>query len=80
MKSGIDNKIMNRGIVVKQQEIILLASETNKKMEQSMENLDRNLESFKKFQMDKIDYIEKKGGRLEIDHKNKKETFIRYTE
>ena len=79
MKKDIDSKIHGRTSIIRQQEIIMLGDIGNANMERSLDSVDRNLGELKEFEMKKLQIIEKPGGRIEIDPKTGKRTFIKYT-
>jgi len=80
MKPGVDNKIQDRVLSIRQREVVMLANVTNGNMEKSMNSVDRNLADLLGFEKGKIRIVPTPTGRWEIDDVNNKRTFVKYTE
>jgi hypothetical protein len=78
MKKDIDRKIDNRAAIIRSQEIIMLGNAGNENMEGALDSMDRNLGELKEFEMSKLQIIEKPDGRIEINPKTGKRTYIKY--
>ncbi len=77
MKKDIDTKIINREVVIRHQEIIMLASATNEAMEQSMSNIDDNTAALLKFTKNNKQFIKTHQGWLVYDPKLNKTTHVK---
>ncbi len=80
MKKDIDKKIQDRTAVIRTQEIIMLGNAGNENMEGTLDSMDRNLGELKEFEMNRIQIIEKPGGRIEYNPKTGKRIFIKYVD
>ena len=79
MKQGIGTRIQKRANIIHQQDLIVISGQS-KTMENSMKNVDKNLSELKDHEMSKIEIIPTPSGRWEIDKKNNRKTFIKYTD
>ena len=80
MKKDIDKKIQDRTAVIRTNEIIMLVNAGNENMEGTLDSMDRNLGELKEFEMNRIQIIEKPGGRIEYNPKTGKRIFIKYVD
>jgi len=79
LKQGIGTRIQKRDNIIHQQDLVVISG-GNKAMEESMKSVDKNLLELKSHEMSKIEIINTPSGRWEIDKKNNRKTFIKYTE
>jgi TP901 family phage tail tape measure protein len=78
LKRDADQKIENRTVEIRSQELVVMSDMRNEAMENSMDQTAKNTAKLLEYETNKKEIIPTPDGRWEIDRKNNKKTFIKY--